>query len=106
MRAITSVDPPAANPTTIVMGRAKARREALDRGEDVPGGLGRRENFEDMLKRCGLTTNDIRECRRVAEISDLGGWDEFIAEVHKRRDASERAASRAMLRRLRQRARG
>jgi hypothetical protein len=61
---------------------AKARREALDRGEDVPGGLRRRESTEEMLRHCGWTMSDIRDAQRLAVIGDLVAgmtrWRKFI----------------------------
>jgi hypothetical protein len=85
---------------------AKAKRERLDRGEDVSGGLGRvitREDWEAELKRAGSTDADLRGVELTGEIADLGGFDELKAEMHKRREASYLAAKRAVLRRLRRR---
>jgi hypothetical protein len=84
---------------------AKAARERLDRGEDVASGLGKRMTLQDMIKimrAAGWTPADFRNAGRLAEIHKLGGSDELVTEIMRRRRASELAASRAVLRRRRQ----
>jgi hypothetical protein len=59
---------------------AKERRERLQRGEDVPGGLGKpltREDAERILREAGLTASDIRDCVRTHEVSEAFGCKIF-----------------------------
>ena len=82
---------------------AKERVERLKKGEDVPGGLGRpftREDCERILRDAGFTTSDFRNLEIVHEVSELGGFEEMLKETHKMVERAERAASRAVLRRL------
>jgi hypothetical protein len=83
---------------------ARAARECLERGEDVAGGLGRRMTQQDLtgiMRAAGWKAADFRNAGRLVEIHELGGWDELMAEVMRRRRGSELAASRAVLRRRR-----
>jgi hypothetical protein len=52
-----------------------------------------------MLKAAGMTNRDLQNCRDVADIGEIGAWDELMAETNNRREASERAAVRAVLKR-------
>ena len=84
---------------------ARAARERLDRGEDVVSGLGKRMTSRDLvkiMKDAGWKPADFRNAARLGEIHRLGGSDELVTEIIKRRRASELAASRAVLRRRRQ----
>jgi hypothetical protein len=86
---------------------AKERVTRLKRGEDVSGGLGNpftREDAERVMRDAGLTDRDIEKSRIVARLSDLGGFDEYVAEVDKvharARRGEHRAARRVLSRRL------
>jgi len=60
---------------------AKDRRERLERGEDVPGGLGKplmREDVERILREAGWTTRDLRRLDLIGAVNELGPK---IAEV-------------------------
>jgi hypothetical protein len=81
---------------------AKDGAERLKRGEAVSGGLGRQLTLEDMERICrdaGWTTKDIERAHMVAELSELGGFEELLDEVQKRHRRAEFATVRAVLRR-------
>jgi hypothetical protein len=82
---------------------ARERVERLKRGEDVAGGLERPKTYKEWLKWLGWNATDVRHARLLGEMDELGLWDEFMQESHKRREAGERArdraAARAVLRR-------
>jgi hypothetical protein len=77
---------------------AKARRERLERGEDVQGGLGKPMTWDEMLKILGWTASDLRHASATARIGDLGAWDEYMAESHKARERAARAVTYRLLR--------
>jgi hypothetical protein len=75
---------------------------SIKRGEAVSGGLGKqltREDIERILRDAGLTTADIEECKNIARLSELGGFEELSEETMKRHERADRAATRAVLRR-------
>jgi hypothetical protein len=78
---------------------AKERVARIKRGEDVPGGLSRPPSFEAALRDAGWTTANIKRARAVNAIDELGEFDELLTEIHKRRERSENAALRSVLRR-------
>ena len=81
---------------------ARGRIERLKRGEAVSGGLGKPVDIERLLREAGMTAAQIKDCRRTALIAELGGeagFEELLAETHKRQRRAERAAKRAVLRR-------
>lgn len=78
---------------------AKERRERLQRGEDVPGGLGKpltREDAERILREAGLTASDIRDCVRTHEVSEAFGFETLMKAIHDARDRSERNVVRRL----------
>jgi hypothetical protein len=81
---------------------AKARRERLERGEDVLGGLGKpftREDAERILREEGFTPSDIRHCVDLNTLAGVMDWDAIRQEMHAARRRAEKAAVRRMLRR-------
>jgi hypothetical protein len=85
---------------------AKERRGRLQRGEDVPGGLGEpltREDAIRIFREAGLTTSDIQHCIDLNELAGSMDWDAMMEEVHaaghRAMTRAERAVVRAMLRR-------
>jgi hypothetical protein len=66
---------------------ARTRHERLQRGEDVPGGLGKPFALEDVMRMLrdefGWTARDSRHCRVVAAIGELGEevFEEYVREV-------------------------
>jgi len=82
---------------------AGERASRLRAGEDVVGGLGKQptqEDLERILRDAGWTTRDTEHADVVRRLSKLGGFEEYLAEVHKRHRLAEYAAARAILRRL------
>ncbi|MGP0084638.1 MAG: hypothetical protein ACLP0B_13555 [Steroidobacteraceae bacterium] len=81
---------------------AKDRRERLERGEDVPGGLGKRFTWEDAQRICreaGMTASDIRHCINLTMLAE-GDLSDLKVKVLAAMRRAEKAAVRAMLRRL------
>jgi len=85
---------------------AKERRERLERGEDVPGGLGKpfsREDAERIIRDAGWTTSDIQHCIDLHTLASRIDWDEIMQEINAASFAvierAEKAIVRAMLRR-------
>ena len=81
---------------------ARDRLARIDKGEEVSGGLGKPMTYEDMiavLKQAGMTDRDLQRCRDVADINKVGAWNDLMAETNKRREQSEDAALRAVLKR-------
>jgi hypothetical protein len=82
---------------------AKERASRLRAGEDIAGGLSKqptREDLERILREAGRTMRDIIHADVVRRLNKLGGFEEYVAEVHKRHRLAEYAAARAVLRRL------
>jgi len=80
---------------------AKGRRERLERGEDAPLNL-RPPDVVKALKEGGLTASDIEHMERLTEPSERGVFEQFVAEVHRRKEEGrriEKAVARSMLRR-------
>ena len=74
---------------------AKDRIERIKRGEDVQGGLGKRVDFEQILRNAGWTTADLQHARVMALLPE-----EAISRlVELELEAGERA-SRATARRM------
>ena len=79
--------------------RAKERLAEVERGEMVTGVLPKPPTRKELIALVGGPAR-VRECQRVAEIHDLGGWDEMMSEIMKRHRQADAAAVRAVLRRL------
>ena len=83
----------------------KQRRERLERGEDVPGGIGKpftREDAERILREAGIDPQHIND---VGELSDLMGFDamcDAISPGGAAMERAERAIIRSLLRKHRQ----
>ncbi len=81
---------------------AKERRERLQRGEDVPGGLGKPLTWEDaqrILGEAGFTASDIQHCLDLAKLSEDELRDEVIPKILAAHRRADKAVVRAMLRR-------
>jgi hypothetical protein len=78
----------------------KERIGRIEKGETVPGGLGRPMTRADVIALLGWTKSDERHAQRLAEM-DEDAFEEFLEECHKRARAVEKAASNAVLRRRR-----
>ena len=76
----------------------KERIGRIEKGETVPGGLGRPMTRADVIGFLGWTKSDERHARRLTEM-DEDAFEEFLEECHKRARAVEKAASNAVLRR-------
>jgi hypothetical protein len=79
---------------------AKARVERLERGEDVPGGLGEPVELERQLRDAGFTTRDLNHMRLLAKVCDLVGDDRVIGYMTKASIKASEREGRAALRRI------
>jgi hypothetical protein len=85
---------------------AKERRERLQRGEDVPGGLGKpftREDATRILREAGWSARDIQHCINLNTLAGRMDWEAIMQELNavtrRAEKRAERAAARTMLRR-------
>jgi hypothetical protein len=84
--------------------RAKERIAKIERGEDVAGGLGKPVDFETMLRKAGMSDEDIQHCKDLAELCPS---DEDLEKlVHEQVEAGERVGRAIVRRRLREQRRG
>jgi hypothetical protein len=95
-----AADNAAANATA-----AKARIEAIKRGENVEGGLGKPVDFEQALRAAGLTDERMQDCRRMHELftfaeAVIGDKKRAHEAVHKEFHAALERTYRATARRL------
>ncbi len=82
---------------------AKARRESLERGEDVPGGIGKpltREDIEHIFREAGFTASDMRHCEDLHTLAGIMDWDAIMQSMFAARERSEKAVIRALLRKF------
>jgi hypothetical protein len=61
----------------------KERIGRIEKGETVPGGLGRPMRRADVIALLGWTKSDERHAQRLAEM-DEDAFEEFLEECHKR----------------------
>jgi hypothetical protein len=76
---------------------AKERAARLKRGEAVPGGLAKPPDMHTVLRELRWSEAQIDRCRMVHTISELGGFEEMLAEIHKAHERAEQAAVRRVL---------
>jgi hypothetical protein len=80
------------------------RLERLKKGENLPGGLGKpltREDMEQILRKNGYTTADIRHSDLMAAFTDQvgeAGFEEYLQEFSKLSEETRHARSRAAMR--------
>jgi hypothetical protein len=82
---------------------ASDRVERIERGEDVPGGLGEPVNVERVLRQAGMTTSDLNHARLLHAVSEVLGEDAVMEQVVGEFRESRRASAavvRRMARRL------
>jgi len=85
---------------------AKERAERIRNGEDVAGGLGKpmtSEDAEAIMRKAGMTKQDIEHCRRVNLLHELGGeeaFERYLSELWPKFERAERAAKKALVRRM------
>jgi hypothetical protein len=81
---------------------AKERRVRLEKGEDVPGGLGKPTDFEAILRKAGMTQSDIRHAQDFAELIRTDEeLNQFVRERIEAGDRADRAKVRKLLRKRR-----
>lgn len=78
---------------------ARARRERLDRGEDVAGGLGKKLTRADIIKALGWSPSEVRHAERLASL-DEREFEEWLQDRSRLADDRiDRKLLRAFLRR-------
>lgn len=84
---------------------ARDRIAKLEKGEDVPGGLGKPMTATDMcqmMRGFGWTTSDFQHASDLAELSELGTFEEYCdasgEATEKATKRIERSIARRMLR--------
>ena len=60
---------------------AKERRERIESGEDVPGGIGKPFTLEDAERILRKADIDPQHCSDIAELSKLMGFDALCEEL-------------------------
>jgi len=81
--------------------RAKERIAKIERGEDVAGGLGNPVDFETMLRKAGMSDEDIQHCKDMAELRL--SHEELEKLVDEQLEAGDRAGRAIVRRWLRER---
>ncbi len=79
---------------------AAERLAKAERGEDA-GGVGKPMTRKEMIAALGWKQSDIRHAERLAEIDELGGFDDLMAAIMKQGRQAEKSAARAILARRR-----
>jgi hypothetical protein len=79
---------------------AKERLDRLARGEPVAGGFDKPMTIKDVIKATGWTASDVRRALLTYAISEAGGFDMLMAEIHRRHERAENSARRAVAARL------
>jgi hypothetical protein len=80
---------------------AQGRVARLERGEDVPGGLGKPVDPEDVLRRAGCTEADLRHMRVIVAMTEAtheSYFEEELRQMHIANERRERALARRFLR--------
>jgi hypothetical protein len=83
--------------------RAKERLAKIERGEDVAGGLGKPVDFETMLRKAGMSDEDIQHCKDMAELCPS---DEDLEKLANEEVEAGDRAGRAIVRRMLRKQRG
>jgi hypothetical protein len=76
---------------------ARGRIARIEKGESVPGGLGRAQTYEDFERVLGKRV--MHRARATNTLHKLGAWKELLAEVMRRHELAEDAAIRTLMRR-------
>jgi hypothetical protein len=79
---------------------AKERLDRLARGKPVAGGFDKPMTLEDVIKATGWTASDLRRVRLTHAISEAGGFEMLMAEIHRRHERAENSAGRAVAAKL------
>jgi hypothetical protein len=70
----------------------------IEKGEAVPGGLGKTVTIEDAIAELGWTPSDVRHARRLSILHEIGADDDYQEAVFKHNRRAEKALSRSILR--------
>lgn len=77
---------------------AKERRERLERGEDVAGGLGKPPDLRRILREAGWTESDIRRATDLAALALVMDWDLVMRAMNAVGIAAMKRAERTIVR--------
>lgn len=77
---------------------AADRLAALQRGENVQGGLGKPVTFDAAARAAGWSNADLRRMRRLGELSEHEFQTELLPRLHQAKARTERAAINAVWR--------
>jgi hypothetical protein len=69
--------------------RIKDRIARIERGEDVPGGLGRPLTLDGVMSKA-----EIARCRQVREVADAYGFNTLMEAIHEAKQRAERSKVR------------
>jgi hypothetical protein len=73
----------AAAATGAMAAEASERVGRLERGDDVPGGLGKPIDFESAMREAGFTKGELRHMAHVTEAADAFGLERVIETLWK-----------------------
>jgi hypothetical protein len=62
------------------------------RGEPIAGGFDKPITLKDIGKEAGWTASDVRRALLTYAISEAGGFDMLMAEIHRRNERAENSA--------------
>jgi len=79
---------------------AKARIAKLENGEAVQGGLGAPVDADIIARQAGWTESDIQHAVRVAELGNLGLFDDYLDATVKATSGAERRTEKRIARRM------
>jgi len=85
---------------TVKTEAAKERLDRLARGKPVASGFDKPMTLEDVIKATGWTASDLRRVRLTHAISEAGGFEMLMAEIHRRHERAENSAGRAVAAKL------
>jgi hypothetical protein len=79
---------------------ARDRAERIKRGEDVPGGIGKPVDIDAVLAAAGFSKTDSRRAVQLSQVCDAFGFEKVLKILLAERERADRAAVRALHRRL------
>lgn len=94
--AMAAKDREAAAATGAQATEASERVGRLERGDDVPGGLGKPLDFESAVRAAGFTNSQLRHMQDVSAAADAFGLERVLEALLKSKDQAERRVLRQM----------
>jgi hypothetical protein len=78
---------------------ASARLQALERGEDVPGGLGKPATFDGIARAAGFTAADLKRMSRLGRMSEHEFETSLLPRLHQAKARAERGVINRLVKR-------